>query len=89
MEILSFLEKYDAVTILIVVLSHQLLATAFIKKWVKAKFLVPLGLSLVLSVCWNYPLGLQVILAQAITYAGKSMIIFEIYKNLVNKRSEK
>jgi len=83
--IISSLDKMDAVIVLIVVLSSQILSMDGMKDRFKPKFLVPLAFSVAAAVGLNFMSAPLDIAKIAIKYAGSSMLLFEFWKNI--KRS--
>lgn len=80
----SFFQGVDSVIIFITVLSYWIVKYVRIR----AKFVVPLGLSILCAVglYWGQPV--PEIANKAITYAGASMMLWEIYKNTVEKKNK-
>jgi len=81
----SFFQGVDAVVIFITVLSYWI--TKYVK--IKAKFLVPLLLSILCATALYWGQPIPEITNKAITYAGASMVLWEIYKNTLRKDKNK
>ena len=77
---------YGGPVLFIVVVSSNLLKLSGVKKYIKWKFLVPVVLSLFVSVCFFYSEGVMVVIQNTVEYVGKSVILFELYKN-ISRRS--
>lgn len=77
---------YGGPVLFIVVASHNLLKLSGVRKNVRWKFLVPVILSLFVSICFFYSEGVVVVIQNTIEYVGKSVILFELYKN-ISRRS--
>lgn len=86
-EMLGILGKMDAVVLLIVVISSQILSIKWMKENFKTKFVVPLMLAILASLLLHFPEGYQAVAKSAIKYAGTSMVIFEFWKNIRRKFS--
>jgi len=84
-ELLNVLQKMDAGVIFIVIMSSRILKISVIKKRLKAKFLVPLVLSVIVAVFLHYSEGIQLVINQSVKYAGTSMVIYEIWKNFIKR----
>ena len=82
----DILFKYNAIVVFVVALSYQILALPVIKKKLKAKFLVPILLTLFCCVFFYFNEGTLIILQRTIEFSGKSLILNELYKNLTRGR---
>lgn len=76
---------YGGPVLFIVVASSNLLKLQFIKRYIRWKFLVPVILSLFVSICFFYSEGVMVVIQNTIEYVGKSVILFELYKNIFRR----
>ena len=87
MNVADFLFKYNAIVIFVVALSYQILGLSLIKKKLKAKFVVPIVLTLLCCILFYYSEGVVIVLQKTIEFSGKSLILNELYKNLTRRRS--
>ena len=76
---------YGGPVLFIVVVSSNLLKLPLFKKYVKWKFVVPVVLSLFVSTCFFYSEGAVIVLQNTIEFVGKSVIVFELYKNVTRR----
>lgn len=86
--VLAFTEmlfKYNAIVVFVVALSYQILSLSYVKKKIKAKFLIPITLTLLCCVCFFLDQGLLIVLQKTIEFSGKSLILNEIYKNVTRR----
>jgi len=84
-EMLGILGKMDAVVLLIVVISSQILSIKWMQENFKTKFAIPLVLAILAAIVLHFPEGYQVIAKNSIKYAGTSMVVFEFWKNIKRK----
>ena len=84
-ELFNVLQKMDVGTIFIVIMSSQILAIPKVKEKLKAKFLVPLVLSILIAVALDYAKPIPDIINSAVKYAGTSMVIYEVWKNFMRR----
>jgi len=86
LNVADFLFKYNAIVIFVVAVSYQILVLPVVKKKLKAKFLVPIVLTLFCCILFYFNEGTLVILQRTIEFSGKSLILNELYKNLTRGR---
>jgi len=88
MEMISVLFQYHAIIVFVVPVSYQILSLPIIKSRLEAKFLVPLFVTFLICICFFYEEGLMSILQNTVEYAGKSIILNEVYKNVFKRREK-
>lgn len=81
---LEFLKEYEIQVVFIVVLSYNLQKLSFLNK--VPKFCIPLALAFLTAFLLFYTSPLAVVFSMGVQYAGKGMILFEIYKNIIRRK---
>ena len=85
-EILNVIKELNPEVLFIVVVSASV--NKYLK-WTKYKFLVPLAISMIVTLAIGYDTPVKDIFRQWFVYSGQSMIIYELYKNFMAGRKRK
>lgn len=88
MDMVSVLFQYHTVIIFVVPISYQILSIPYVNQKLKAKFLVPLFLTLVACFCFFFDQGIVVVLQKTLEFTGKSILLHEVYKNFFKRREK-